>query len=403
MKILHAVESYYPSVSGAPEVVRHLSERMVKMGHEVVVTTRKLPERTSLEHNGVKIVEFDIRPTTNRGMSTVTGLAGDTKKYQDFLRKGGFDVVMTYAAQQWTTDLMLEILDEIPAKKVLVPCGYSGLYDPEYEQYFKDLPKYLQKFDATIYLSDTYRDIEFARQHNIENIHVIPNGADETEFSEPLSEEEKIRLQNTYGIGGLKIMTIANYTGEKGHEELLYAFKRSPISKATLISAGGIKPHDGCFDMFEQQASRVNQSRKFLGKRVVMVDGANRQEVRNLLKLADIFVFLSNVECSPLVLFEAAAAGVPFIATSAGNDVEIAEWTGSGIIVKSHAMPNGRVRADLKDAIWQITKLAHSPERRKKMGEAGRKAWQQNFTWQKLTKDYVALYEDLVRSKGAKR
>jgi hypothetical protein len=34
MKILHAVESYFPSVSGAPEVVRHLSERMVKAGHD---------------------------------------------------------------------------------------------------------------------------------------------------------------------------------------------------------------------------------------------------------------------------------------------------------------------------------------------------------------------------------
>src|SRR5437868_4472631 len=106
VKILHAVESYYPSVSGSPEVVRHLSERMVKMGHDVTVAARKMPERKSLTHNGVKIVEFDIKSGSGFGMSSVHGLKGDTKKYQDFLRSGDFDIVMTYAAQQWTTDLM---------------------------------------------------------------------------------------------------------------------------------------------------------------------------------------------------------------------------------------------------------------------------------------------------------
>src|SRR3990167_5638343 len=153
MKILHAVETYYPSVSGAPEVVRHLSEHMVEAGHEVTVATRKLPERKSLKHNGVKIVEFDVRPTSDLGMSTVTGLSGETKKYQQFLRKGKFDIVMTYAAQQWTTDLIFEVLDVIKSKKVLVPCGYSALHDPLYKKYFEGLPTYLRKFDATVYLS----------------------------------------------------------------------------------------------------------------------------------------------------------------------------------------------------------------------------------------------------------
>jgi L-malate glycosyltransferase len=35
MKILHCVESYYPSIGGMQAVVRQLSERLVKMGHEV--------------------------------------------------------------------------------------------------------------------------------------------------------------------------------------------------------------------------------------------------------------------------------------------------------------------------------------------------------------------------------
>lgn len=396
MKILHAVESYYPSVSGAPEVVRQLSEHMVKLGHSVTVATRKLPDRKSMTHNGVKIIEFDIKPTSNRGMSTVTGLSGETKKYQDFLKTSNFDIVMTYAAQQWTTDLMLPILDDIKACKVIVPCGYSGLYDPEYKQYFKELPGYLHKFDASVYLAENYRDINFARRHKLQNIHIIPNGADETEFSKLLSKAQKEKIKNKYGIKGLVIMTIANYTGEKGHKELLYVFKRLPVKNATLISAGGITPGVGSYDMFKEQADRVNSSRKFPGKKIIMVNGANRREVVNLLKCSDVFVFLSNIEASPLVLFESVAAGVPFVATAAGNSAEIAKWTRAGVIVKTLGKPNGRVAADLKNALWRITRLAYSRPSRISMAKEGHRIWEERFTWSKLTQDYLDLYEKMM-------
>ncbi len=402
MKILHAVESYYPSISGAPEVVRHLSERMVKAGHDVTVATRKLAERKSLTHNGVKIVEFNIRPTSQNGMSTVTGLAGDTKKYQDFLVHGDYDIVMTYAAQQWTTDLMLPVLDKIKAKKVIVPCGYSALYDPTYKQYFKELPDFLRKFDASVYLSNDYRDINFAREHKIKNTHLIPNGADETEFAEIPSANEKRTLRKKYGINGLMLMTLANYTGEKGHQELLAVFKRLPVPRATLVSAGTPTPGVGFYDVFKSQAERVNTSPKFIGKKIVMIDGTKRKQVLELLKCADLFVFLSNIEASPLVLYEANAAGVPFVATPAGNSAEIANWTGGGMIVKASDLGNGRVKANLKQALLTVTKLAYNRPRRFALGKHGRKVWQQKFTWHKLTNDYLDLYKSLLDNKGIK-
>lgn len=396
MKILHTVEFYYPFIGGAQEVVRHLSERMVKAGHEVTVATARLPYREKLEHNGVKIVEFNVSG------NSVNGIKGEKKKYADFLINEKFDIVMTYAAQQWTADVILENIDKIKAKKVFVPCGYSALYDPAYEEYFKILPSKLEKFDATVYLSNDYRDINFAREHNITNIHIIPNGADENEFSDPLTEQRKRELRTTYGLGGLLIMHIGNYTGEKGHLELLEVFRKLPVSKATLITAGTITPGVGCFDEVERQAEQINLSRKQLGKRVVMLDGKDRQTVKDILKLSDMFVFLSNIEASPLVIFEAAAAGTPFVASAAGNIAEIAQWTQSGVVVKTHNRPNGRVAADKKDTLWQVTKLAHDKNKRIELGENGRSAWQNSYTWEKLTKDYLTLYKNILKNKVKK-
>jgi len=394
MKILHTVEFYYPSVGGAQEVVRQLSEHMAAGGHNVTVATTKLPGRTSLKHNGVKIAEFDISG------NSVRGTKGEKKKYQEFLKNTRFDVVMNYAAQEWAADLFFEVMDDVKAAKVFVPCGYSALYDPDYKEYFEKLPDILRRYDATVYLSDDYRDINFARQHKIKKGVLIPNGADEAEFGKLLSSIRKAEIRKKYGIEGLMIMTIANYTGEKGHEELLYVFKRLPVRKATLVSAGSTTPHIGCYDMFESQADVINRGRRFPGKKIVMVDGSKRDEVRDLLKSADLFVFLSNIEASPLVLFEAAAAGVPFVASAAGNSAEIAKWTGGGVIVKSFDRPNGRVKVSSLDAFWKVNRLARNEDRRRQLGRAGREAWMKRFTWQKLSSDYLKLYERLLASKG---
>ena len=249
-------------------------------------------------------------------------------------------------------------------------------------------------------MAENYRDINFARKHKLKYTRLIPNGADETEFSKLPSSAEKAKLKKKYGIKGLVLMTIANYTGEKGHQELLYVFKRLPVKSASLISAGTITPGIGYYDMFKEQSDRINHSHKFPGKKVILLDGTKRDQVRELLMCADLFVFFSNIEASPLVLFEAAAAGVPFVSTAAGNSAEIAKWTGAGTIVKTHERPSGRVAADLKDALWQVAKLAYNRPRRKEMGRVGHEVWEKKFTWEKITEDYLKLYEDLL--KGSK-
>jgi len=44
VNILHTVEFYSPSVGGAQEVVRQISELLVKRGHDVTVATMSLAQ-----------------------------------------------------------------------------------------------------------------------------------------------------------------------------------------------------------------------------------------------------------------------------------------------------------------------------------------------------------------------
>ena len=164
MNILHTVESYSPSVGGAQEVVKQISERLVQRGHTVTVATSSHPDRHIKNINGVHIEEFDVRG------NSVYGIQGEVERYQSFLRQGNFDIMMNYAAQQWATDLVYPVLDELPYKKIFIPCGFSGLYRPDYMNISISCPIFCAVMTHLIFHADDYRDTNFARQHNIHKL-----------------------------------------------------------------------------------------------------------------------------------------------------------------------------------------------------------------------------------------
>ena len=113
----------------------------------------------------------------------------EVNRYIHFVLNNAFDVVTNFAAQIWSTDLLLPHLHKIQGKKVLVPTGFSSLYSTKYKSYYARLIEYLRKYDLIIFHSNNYRDIEFARTNGITNYIVIPNGASEEEFLNTFSSD----------------------------------------------------------------------------------------------------------------------------------------------------------------------------------------------------------------------
>lgn len=377
MKILHTVEFYKPSTGGAQEVVRQVSEELVKRGHEVTVATTKSRERTSTNMNGVRIEEFAIAG------NGVRGCTGEVARYQEFLRAGDFDLMMNYAAQQWATDLVYPVLDELPYQKVMAPCGFSALFETKYESYFRKLPGVLRKYDRLIFHSTKGRDREFARSHGIEQCSVIPNGASLEEFEKP-----DFSFRNRHGIPASRplLLTVGSHTGAKGHAVTIEAFKRAKIGPATLVVIGNTFGMTRCLARCHLQARFVELAT--FGKKKVLLLDPPREDVVSAYHSADLFVFGSEIECSPIVLFEAAASGTPFLSSACGNATEIAEWTGCGKILpvtSADAMAKG------------IEELLADKAQLKSMAESGFRAWKTRFTWENIAVQYEQVYADLVR------
>jgi len=381
LEILHLVEHYPPFIGGMAEVTRQLSERLASMGHEVTVATSVHPQRKEQDPLPLNIKEFDISG------NWVYGYSGNTKEYVDFLVDSNFDLVVVFAAQQWTCDLLLENIDRIQGKKVFVPTGFSGLRDSAFNMYFEKMKTWLTKFDHTVFLSHEYQDYQFAKFYVEGKSSLIPNGADEREFnsSQPLNIKEKLSIPEDANV----LVHVGSFTGIKGQYEAIHILGKSGLDNTYLVLNGN--PMD-INDSLRGKARRYldktylyPELRKIVSKlhcgNRILFTHLKREELVSLLKESDLMLFPSRVECSPLVLFEAAAASLPFFASEAGNSAEITKWLDGGWIIPTQIRRKGQVIVDIDKAATKLAELMKSPQQLAETGKKLRYSWQANYTW----------------------
>lgn len=365
MKILHTVQMYHPHVGGSEEVVRQISERLAVRGHDVTVATGHHPDRHWSVLNGVRVRQFKIKGNAGLGMT------GEIDEYRSFIRSADVDVMLNYAAQIWSTDLTFDLLGALPFTKVLVPCGYTfGV--PHLERYHQELPSHLQKYDALVYMSSTYQDKKFGDHHGLGNRAVIiPNGADEAEFDGlPSTFRDRFKIRTPK-----MILTVSNHYALKGHRHLIESFRGLSRDDTTLVIIG--KPLDhpwsGCYPSCRWAAATH--------RRIKVLSQLDRKDVVEAYKAADLFVLASNVECAPLVIYEAMAASVPFVSLDVGN---VRDHSAFGEIVTTSD--------ELGPAINRVLDSEDAKER----GRLARMEWLRHHTWGTITDAYEALYARLI-------
>lgn len=388
MNLLHTVEFYHPSVGGMQEVVKQLSERLVRLGHEVTVATTGLLERTETVINGVQIAEFAVSG------KLATGMTGEVERYRRFVQDSGFDVMTNFAAQQWATDAIITELDKITAKKVFVPTGFSQLHNPRFQGYFSSMVQWLKQYEMNVFLSNDYRDINFARSFGASNIMVIPNGAAEEEFL--VKPEVDIRSQLGIPREHLLVLHVGSHTGLKGHTEAIKIFGKAQIRNATLLIVAN-DLDGGCTRscrirkrIFDKWPKQVKDDKR------VIITTLLRQETVAAYHEADLFLFPSNIECSPLVLFECLASRTPFLTTDVGNSQEIIGWSGGGVLLPSSKDRKGQSRAEIAGSVPILEKYAHDEDGRRLMGKSGFDVWRDRFTWGRISRNYENLYVKLL-------
>jgi len=177
--------------------------------------------------------------------------------------------------------------------------------------------RWLRDADAFVAMSRAIRDEMLGAGIPGERIVLLPHGVDTERFS-PATAEEKLALRRELG---LPEGVLAVYSGRllrgKGLETLLDAFAaiadRAAGLGLVLIGSG-----EGQALSIEDELRR-RVAERGLGTRVAFAGRSER--VEDFLRAADVFVFPSVFEALGIALVEAAACGLPAVASRTGGIV----------------------------------------------------------------------------------
>ena len=162
-----------------------------------------------------------------------------------------------------------------------------------------------------------------------------------------------IRAELGYEVEDVLVFYMGQMIRAKGLEMLIEAIKRVPQQKVKLVMAGGIRNSAGAYT--------EDEVRELVGRDARIRYLGYRTDAENLYRTADIMVMPSQWEepCA-MILFEAAAAGKPLIATATGGTPEILRHAETGFLVD---------RLDVGGMAEYIRKLVDDELLRRKMGE----------------------------------
>ena len=214
-------------------------------------------------------------------------------------------------------------------------------------------------------------------------LHLLGNGIDLTRFDPSRVAPDRIaQLRADVGAGPDDVVCglVGRLVWEKGYREVFAAAAqlRATVPHVRIVVVGPREPDkpDAVTDADLDRARRDGVT--FLGL---------RHDVEALYAAMDVYVLASHREGFPRSAMEAAAMGVPVVATNIRGCRQVVDDGGTGLLVP--------VR-DVGALAAAIAALATDPERRRTLGEAARAKARREFDQQRVIDTTLAVYENLL-------
>ncbi len=316
MKIMFAVHTYYPDKNGVQMVTEYMAEGLAKR-HEVLVVTEKKGYADTESYRNVSIERIYV---SKRGFRFI----GEKDIFIEKIKDYAPDVLICVCTQSWTFDWLWGQIDKLPCKKVLYTHGYSALlkkyplfkdllhgrlhafyYHFYWMYYYKRAWRLMKKFQLVTHLSVNNISVWYQGKHNLRNGMILENAVEDI-FFELGGEKRNDTICYIY---------IANYDDNKNQKLVLEAFADANIKNTKLILAGS--GEITYYQQLRKLLEKIKESNSAL--RVEILYGVSREQVYEIYNQAHVFICGSKKEQYPIMLCEAAAAGLAVISTRVGH------------------------------------------------------------------------------------
>lgn len=370
MSILHVLAA--GDVGGLERVVRTLAAGQRAAEHRVTVAVVLDPVQT--EHpfvrslDGLDIETVPIRVAARSYLAERAAIA-------DLCRRVRPDIVHTHGYRP-------DVVDSGVARRrgiatVTTVHGFTGggwrnrLYERLQRWAFR-------RFDAVVAVSHRLGEALVRDGVRRDRLHVIRNA-----WSGPVPLLDRVAARRKLGIPdvGFRVGWVGRMSPEKGPDVMLEALARlgeTPVCVSMLGDGEGSTE-------LRARAGRLGVAARTTWHGTV-------PDAAALFPAFDVFVLSSHTEGTPMVLFEAMAAGVPVVATSVGGVPEVV--SAAEAILVSPDDPSG-----LAAAVRET--LAH-PAAAHARARAARERLEREFTAQPWVERYEMLYRTLRRPRAAR-
>ena len=207
-------------------------------------------------------------------------------------------------------------------------------------------------------------------------VRIVPNAADVEKFR-PLDSVERGAWRREQGVP--EDVPLAVFAGgewaRKGLHLAIQGIGEMQNKTLWLFVAGD----DADRERFKQMARDAG-----VAERVVF--GGFRKDVERAMGSADLFLFPSYYEAFSLATIEAAACGLPIVATKINGTEDFIVPGETGEFVKH----------DPADIAAVLERLVSNPERLAEMGKAARRRVEQEYTWDRVTDMTEAVYKEVL-------
>jgi spore coat protein SA len=222
---------------------------------------------------------------------------------------------------------------------------------------------------------------------------VIYNGVDATAFAGRGDDEAAVRtVRRRYGLEAEPTVLFAGKLREaKGVHLLLAAMERvwQAVPQTVLVLVGGTEYGKG---RTMRETPFLAQLRRDLARapgKVVLTGFIPPDQMPRAYLLGDVFVGPSQIEEGlGLVFLEAAAAGLPIIATRRGGIPEVVRDGVNGLLLTQ--------QDDVAALAEKILMLLGDQHLRLKLGTAGRDRVIAEFSWERIAATLEAFYDEVL-------
>lgn len=242
----------------------------------------------------------------------------------------------------------------------------------------------VHRADARVAVSEFVRHGLLRAGSADDRTHVVLNAIDPASWRPGTGRSER-RAEFAISESAPVVLTVSRLFPEKGTKSLIEAVARlrDEFPDIRLIVVGQ-DPAPGQ-PFARELITRVEQ----LGLEDNVVFTGRRSDIAELMAAADVFAMPSFEEPFGLVFLEAMATELPVVALDNGGTVEVVGHDVEGLL-----SPPG----DIDVLVRHIDQLLRDPERRRRMGRAGRARVFREFTTARMASDVATVYRLILSS-----